>query len=257
MKRLFETMVEVLKAISSLRFLADHRIGRVSTFAEDVWTYSNQVRYSVLKERPEEVERWYNDRTTTESAKDIEDLQESIRKIKAFMSKPPLFPFPEDRDREREPEPSRKVRLFFSYAQEDEDLRRGLAEHLKGLLSSGLVERWDDRQIPSGSGWGEQVSEKLEHADVVLFLVSPPFMESGYGQAAEVKRAMELHEAGRLRVIPVIVRPADWAPALFAKLQAQALPEGGEPVSKWRPREEGFKNVAMGIRRTVEQMLAS
>lgn len=255
MKRLFETMVEVLRAISSLRFLTDHRVGRVNTFAEDVWTYSIPVRYSVLQERIEEVERWYKDRTTPESTKEIEDLRESIRRVKAFLSKPPLFPFPEDRDPEQEPEPSRKVRLFFSYAQKDEDLRRGLGEHLKGLLGSGLVERWDDRNIPSGSSWGEQISEKLEQADVVLFLVSPPFMKSGYSQAAEVKRAVELHEAGKLRVIPVIVRPADWAPAPFAKLQA--LPDGGKPVIEWRPREEGFKNVAMGIRRTVQQMLAS
>ncbi|HYU36074.1 MAG TPA: toll/interleukin-1 receptor domain-containing protein [Thermoanaerobaculia bacterium] len=252
--RLLETMGEVLRAISSLRFLERLPVRVLNAFARDVWTYSNPVRPALLRQRLDEVERWYSARSGPEVAKEIGELQERIRRIEAIES---LFPDPADREDElsarREPGTSRKVRIFFSYAHEDKELREQLDEHLSGLKSSGRVEGWSDRKIGAGREWAGQISDNLEKADLVLFLVSKSFMASRYSQDVEVKRAMERHEAGTARVIPVILRPVDWSLAPFEKLQA--LPEEGKPVINWRPRDEGFKNVALGIRRTVEELL--
>ena len=67
-------------------------------------------------------------------------------------------------------------------------------------------------------------------------------------------RALERHEAGAARVIPVILRPCDWQSAPFGKLQA--LPRDGKPVTTWTNRDEAFTDVARGIREAAKSLAA-
>jgi hypothetical protein len=61
---------------------------------------------------------------------------------------------------------------------------------------------------------------------------------------------LERHEAGSVRVIPVILRDVDWHPARFGKLQP--LPKDGEPVMLWPDKDTAWKDVAHGIRKAAE-----
>ena len=70
-----------------------------------------------------------------------------------------------------------------------------------------------------------------------------------------MKRALEKHEAGEVRVIPVIIRPVDWSGAPFSKLQA--LPKDAKPVTSWSNRDEAWTDVARGIRKAVEEITAN
>jgi len=63
-------------------------------------------------------------------------------------------------------------------------------------------------------------------------------MNSDYSNDVEVTRAMERHEAGEARVIPIILRPVDWEGAPFSKLQA--LPTDAKPVTSWDDSDEAF-----------------
>jgi Effector-associated domain 9 len=66
-------------------------------------------------------------------------------------------------------------------------------------------------------------------------------------------RAMERHEIGEARVVPIILTPVEgWMHSPFAKLQV--LPKDGKPVTKWDDRDEAFVNVAQGIRRSIESI---
>lgn len=53
---------------------------------------------------------------------------------------------------------------------------------------------------------------------------------------------MERHEAGKARVIPVILRPVCWRAALFGKLNA--LPTDTAAVTSWTNQDEAFTNMA-------------
>ena len=66
--------------------------------------------------------------------------------------------------------------------------------------------------------WEGQIDEHLNTAHVVLLLISSDFMASDYCYDVEMKRAMERHEAGETRVIPVILRPVFWRESPFRKL---------------------------------------
>jgi internalin A len=67
-----------------------------------------------------------------------------------------------------------------------------------------------------------------------------------------MKRALERHEKGEARVIPVIVRDCNWCIAPFAKLQA--LPKDGKAVKKWPDKDSAWRNVAEGIEKVVAEM---
>jgi hypothetical protein len=136
--------------------------------------------------------------------------------------------------------------LFFSYSHRDEDLRDEIEVHLAMLKKEGLIEAWHDRKIPAGDEVDARIDDKLEAADVILLLVSPDFLASSYCYDREVQRAMERHEEGAARVIPVILRPCDWKNAPFRKLLA--APRDGKPVTKWPDRDEAFLDVVQQIR---------
>ncbi|MBC7931670.1 MAG: tetratricopeptide repeat protein, partial [Rubrivivax sp.] len=113
-----------------------------------------------------------------------------------------------------------------------------------------------DRRIVAGQEWDRQIDKHLESADIILLLVSPDFLASHYCYDIEVKRAMERHDAGEARVIPIILRHCDdWQSAPFGKLQA--VPKDARPVTDWPDHDKAFADVAAGIRRAVEELLSS
>ena len=144
------------------------------------------------------------------------------------------------------------VEVFFSYSHQDEDLRDNLAKHLSILQRRGVIDTWHDRQIEAGTEWAADIEQQLNRADIILLLVSADFLASDYCYDVEVQRAMERHEAGDARVIPVIIRPVDWQDAPFGKLQA--LPKDAKPITKWADRDEALLDVAKGIKRTLQEI---
>ena len=136
--------------------------------------------------------------------------------------------------------------VFFSYSHKDENLRDELEVHLSMLKREGLIDAWHDRRISAGDDFAGAIDSNLNSSDLILLLISPDFLASAYCYDVEVKRAMERHERGDCRVIPVILRPSDWKNTPFAKLLV--TPTDGKPITKWPDRDEAFLNVAQQIR---------
>jgi len=130
-----------------------------------------------------------------------------------------------------------------------------LETHLKILERRGLIATWHDRQIAAGEEWKGEIDENLERAEIVLLLVSAAFVASDYCYDGEMTRALERHESGEARVVPVILRDCLWQKAPFGKLQA--LPTDGKAVAKWRDKDTVWRNVAEGIELVVEQLRGS
>src|SRR6266496_2505001 len=141
------------------------------------------------------------------------------------------------------------VTVFISYAHEDEPLRAQLEKHLRLLQRQGCISTWQDRQIEPSTDWAQDIDEHLETASVILLLVSPDFLASDYCYEIEMKRALERHQRGEARVIPIILRPCDWHSALFGNLQC--LPSDGEPVTMWNNQDEAFDYITQAIRQCI------
>jgi protein involved in polysaccharide export with SLBB domain len=148
--------------------------------------------------------------------------------------------------------PTTPISLFYSYSHRDEALRKKLETHLSLLKDEWIIRDWHDRRIEAGTEWDGIINENLDQAGIILLLVSADFLASRYCRDVEVARAMEHHEAGTARVIPIILRPVDWHSAPFGKLQA--LPKDGKPITEWRNRDRAFADVALGIRETAKSL---
>lgn len=144
------------------------------------------------------------------------------------------------------------AKIFFSYSHLDEALRDRLEVHLSLLKQQKKIETWHDRRISAGNALDSAIDTNLESADIILLLVSADFIASKYCYSIEMKRALELHEESRVRVIPVILDACDWHSAPFGKLLA--IPRDGKPVTLWSNQAEAWADAALQIRKVVEEM---
>jgi tetratricopeptide (TPR) repeat protein len=143
------------------------------------------------------------------------------------------------------------LEVFFSYSRRDQALRERLDTHLALLKRQGVLHTWFDGVIGAGEEIEPEIFRRLDAADVILLLVSPDFVASEFCWSREMTRAMERHEAGEARVIPILLRPVDnWQSAPFGKLKA--LPEDGLPATEWRDLDQAFRDVTAGIRTAIE-----
>jgi TIR domain len=145
--------------------------------------------------------------------------------------------------------------VFVSYTHTDEEYKADLLKHLEPLRRRQLIDAWHDGKIKAGEQWDKTITSNLDAADIILLLVSIDFINSTYCYEVELERALERHEAGSARVVPIILRPCMWQKAPFASLQV--LPKDARAVSLWLNRDEALVNVAEGIRQVAEELLAS
>ena len=142
------------------------------------------------------------------------------------------------------------VDVFISYSHADDALRRELEIHLALLKRQGFLRVWHDHEIQAGQPWRGEIDERLEHAALILLLISPDFLASDFCYDVEMTRALERHNARETLVVPVILRPSDWRSAPFGRLKA--TPRDGKPVTSWKDRDAAFLDVVRSLRKALE-----
>ena len=140
--------------------------------------------------------------------------------------------------------------LFYSYADEDEELRKELEKHLSWLQQQGMITEWHHHKIMPGANRSQVRDEHFSSAQIILLLISPDFLASDASRS-EMQQALQRHEDGLAHVIPLLLRPVDWEQAPFAHLQA--LPRDRKPVTTWMNHDLAFVDIVKGIRSVVEQ----
>lgn len=144
------------------------------------------------------------------------------------------------------------VHVFPVYASEDASLWRELEKQFTLLQRQGSVTCWDRGKIPAGRDVQQEQEASWQRAQVILLLISPNLLSSDmYGF---VEQAIERHQAKSARVVPVLLRPVAWQPAVLAGLSA--LPANGRPVTTWKQREQALVEIASGLRVVFAEILA-
>lgn len=153
------------------------------------------------------------------------------------------------------PTAHKPLRIFCSYSHGDEVWLTELRTRLRGLERQGLVEWWQDWEISPGWEWEEAIHKNLRTADIILFLVTPDFTAGwDYAFEKEIDKAVERHERGEARVIPIIFRPNSyWEYTSLGKLQA--LPKDAKPITIWPNQDEAWFDVVDGIQKALEEFL--
>ena len=111
------------------------------------------------------------------------------------------------------------IEVFISYSHKDQALRDELEIHLSNLKRQDIISSWYDGDITPGAEWEPQIMERLTSAQLILLLISADFIHSDFCYSIEMKQAIDKHNAGEARVIPIVLRPTDWQGAPFDKLK--------------------------------------
>ena|SRR5450631_2030563 len=146
--------------------------------------------------------------------------------------------------------PKQPVSVYLSYAQKDEALKQEFEDYLAIMQQNGLISCWVERQVQRGTDWSQVIDPRLLAADLVLVLVSPGLVASGYCSGAELSEAFKRSKKGEIRVIPIILHYVNLMGNLLEKVQA--LPRNAQPVSSWPVRSEAWGNIDQGIRHVIE-----
>lgn len=141
--------------------------------------------------------------------------------------------------------------LFLAHAPADEALLGRLRAHLAILERQGWIQSTHRGQVPPGAPYEATVSAQLDSAEVVLLLVSADLLADAWPLVA---RALDLHKAKRAIVVPVLLRPCDWQGTPLEALTP--LPSDRHPVTRWTDPEDGWADVAQGIRKLVERAVS-
>src|SRR5437588_11905647 len=149
-------------------------------------------------------------------------------------------------------EPTSTIKVFYSYAHADKSLREELDKHLSNMKRLNQIIGWYDRDISAGTEWKNEINIHLNTSQIILLLISSDFMASEYCYSFEMKRALERHDRGEARVIPIILRHVDWEEAPFSKLQM--LPTDAKPVTSWSNLDAAFEDVSKGLRKAVKEL---
>jgi tetratricopeptide (TPR) repeat protein len=147
------------------------------------------------------------------------------------------------------------LKVYYCYAEEDEDLRNLLTAHLTPLRRERKLTIWLDILLQAGSDWKMEVEKHLKEADLILLLISPGFMVSDYCYNLQLTTALNHYEAGKVEIIPILLRPVLWEGTPIKRLPL-ILPTSKIPVTLWPNRDEAFTNIAAAIRDLIQTKLA-
>jgi tetratricopeptide (TPR) repeat protein len=148
-------------------------------------------------------------------------------------------------------ERTRPIKIFYSYAHDDESSRVALDRH----LMHSRIEGWHDRVIAPGREWKKEVDNNLDTADIILLLISSYFMASANCNE-EMRRALQRRDREEAEVIPVLLRVVSDENLKDRSLtDLQILPTGRKAVTRWPDENEAFVDVAQGIWRVINNIL--
>jgi len=145
------------------------------------------------------------------------------------------------------------IKIFFSYCHADEGLRDELEKSLAMLKRQGHITSFHDRRILSGSDFDDSIDANMSDANITLFLVSRDFLASDYCMNTEMKLAEERHAKDETHIIPIILRPCEWAEVpLFSKLLGGTT--DNKPVTKYADLDDAFLDISKRLRAVVKDL---
>jgi len=152
------------------------------------------------------------------------------------------------------------VKVFLSYAHQDEEYKNELLEFLAPMKDAGLISVWNDREIYVGDQWNDEILNALNESQIILFLLSSSFLASSYINKVEIVRAMHRHyEDPKVRLVPIMLRNCDMASHIipdekYTIKDFQGLPTNLKPVNKWPDRDDAWMNIVNELRRVIKTL---
>ncbi len=117
----------------------------------------------------------------------------------------------QNRTRKENAQKSAQGRLVLIYAHRDRPFleRSTFIDYLEGAARELRFDFWWDERMSQGS-WEEEIRYQLQNANIVICLVSQPFLNSKFITDVEARIVSKRHRKEGLIVIPVMYQPCHW-----------------------------------------------
>lgn len=142
------------------------------------------------------------------------------------------------------------IETYCSYAPADEPGMRLLEKHLSLLLRQRWLVLQNRSKIAVGKDTRLICDKWLEHARVILLLISADYCATPECYEIEFSRAMQRSQNEGIPVIPILLKPILLQETPFKRLKT--LPSSETPgskkfISQWRNQDDAYANVAAGL----------
>lgn len=144
------------------------------------------------------------------------------------------------------------LKLFYSYCHTDEEYRESMERSLSILRGKSILKEWSDRKILAGQKLSKRIIKEMEKSNIIVFLVSPHFLDSD-ACIEEWNKAKLMVEDGGKTLISVIVRDCPWQD-FDDMAEYLALPTDGKPISQWDDQDTAWKIVYEGIKDVIDSI---
>ncbi len=144
------------------------------------------------------------------------------------------------------------IKVFISYARQDEVFKDELIRHLNPLVRNNTIKSWHDGILMVGEEWEPSIKKQIEEADVILLLISPDFMASDYIDDVEISKSLDRSRKRETVIVPIIIRPTNYSSFEISKYQA--LPKDGKPVSTWLYRDEAWIDITHQLKNLFDSL---
>jgi hypothetical protein len=145
--------------------------------------------------------------------------------------------------------------IFISYSHKDKDWLERINTALKPLVHGEIITIWEDRNIPAGSNWLDEINKAIASARIAVLLVSMDFLASSFIHRKELPDMLRRREQGMgffwvpieatlYKYTPLNDIQSAWDPdkplaGLSAAELARALTDIATKLAEWKPRPEG------------------
>ena len=141
------------------------------------------------------------------------------------------------------------LKVFITYSHDDTEKGKKLQKCLALMEQKRVISLWDDNEMIPGDKWEEEISNNLNDADILFYLVSASSLAS-----KSCNRELGEALSSKIRVIPIVLERCDWQNHKLSGYEV--LPAKGRPINEWRPKSKGWQNVVDGIRKVVSEIQA-
>ncbi len=146
--------------------------------------------------------------------------------------------------------------VFISYSHRDVEWVELAGKHLRVLESVGLIECFQDREdIDPGDPWHRGIEGAINTSAIAICFLTPDYLDSKFCIEHEVPFLQRRWKAGKIRVVPVLLKDCLWdIHPFWSKFQVFSG-ENEKPLvngnsSRYRA-EQGFIRLARTIRQLV------
>jgi predicted MPP superfamily phosphohydrolase len=191
---------------------------------------------------------------------DVDNVPEDDRTF-AEHPLPPLLSLPALPEPEAKPPkpkalgvvPNEPVPVFISATPKEDELREELQNHMATLRRTKKVVFTHSQEAPPGDERESWVREQIDKARIILLLISKDYVAADDYFEDELMRAVERHDRGEARVIPILARKYFVSSEPFAKLQA--LPRNKKPIDKYPGgRDEVMTDITKELAKLIYQI---